>query len=142
MDGLDGEDRTHDPGWKVPYELGAWPDENEGPEPWIKYALRLLANEIDCIIRHVDRGDRGEDYSDYFDTAMHMGNVAEGVHETAQSIFQELLNDEERIAVTMHLMEKKLGIPMRVEEGTGPGGGRLMMIVPDKVDIPDSLEGL
>lgn len=136
---MSSEDGTHEAEWESPYKLGAWPDDAAGPEAWVGYALRLLANEVDCIIHHLDRGGRGEDFSDYFDAAMHMGNVAEGVQNTAQAIFAELLNDEERIAVTMNLMEKKLGVPLKVKESED---GRFVMIVPDTVVVPDNLSGL
>lgn len=126
-----------------PYELGDWPDQDDA-NAWSGYALRLLANEIHCVIQHLDRGERtdGEGgeagYSDYYNIAMHLKNLQNGITETAATIFQLLLTDEERIAVTMHVMEKELGVPMRVAD-LGNGS---FAIVPDTVVVPDSLEGM
>lgn len=120
-----------------PYKLEEWPDEND-PKAWVEYALKRLANEIYCALGHVERGEREEDSSDYVNAAMHLASVAEGLQETARALFTEMMEDNERIAVTVMQMERKLGIPVKVVEG--PNG--TVMIVPDQIVVGENVDDL
>lgn len=133
----DDNGTTHPNEWEgdEPYNLGEWPDDKD-TKAWVEYALKLLANELFCALKHVESGKREDDYSDWIDAAMHLSNIAEGIRETTHTLFQELLTDDEKITATMLQMQKDLGIPMKVVE-KAPG---IVAIVPDWVVVPPNVD--
>lgn len=143
---MDGQP-PHDPSWTYPYQDIAdgteeWPRDDDGAEVWVKYSLKKVMNELACVLHHLERGleDEKEQISDPFNAAMHMGNIAEGVASITHTIFSEMLSDENRLAVTLHMAEVRLGIPLVAEKVEGQGGAAFFVIRPNMMDVPDTLD--
>lgn len=134
------------PDWGFPYpndDVGNQPAEDAGPHAWVVHGLKLLSNEMRCVIGHLERAIREEGengFSDLISAAMHMSNVAQGVGETARVIFEELLTDEEKINVTLQLAQERLGIPLRAMVVDMGEGRNIVAFQAEPVIVPDTLD--
>lgn len=134
-------DPPHDPPHD-PHDLPEdWPNVDDDPIAWVLYGLDILDRQIKCMIDHMKENERTDEKRDAYSAMIHCGAVMEGLQTIAAVMWSGVLTEEEKVEIARVTIERMEGTPMKAEVFE-VDGRPFVKFAPEKVVIPDSLEGM